>query len=85
MHSRAQPTAEEKALLDKDGALSEQIEVLQRRICDLLGFTDMIAVFCGTCLVSHLHEKHKEAETPEVVVYRKFTCGRRGIKLANLR
>ena len=82
---RAQPTADEKALLERDYALSEQVETLQRRICDLLGFVGMIAVYCGSCMVSHFHELHKEAETEDAVVYRKFTCGRRGIKYQNLR
>ena len=75
----------EKKLADKNAALDLKIEEDQAKISNLLGFADLITLFCVSCLTSAWHGTHEKEVTSEGRFFRPFGCGRRGPKMENLR
>ena len=79
--------AEQEEQLKEDKQLGEEICEEQRRLGGLLGFVNLISLFCSSCLVSTWHSFHVVREDSETdgTVYKSFGCGRKGVKLQNLR
>ena len=77
----------EEEQLKQDKELSENIFEEQRRLGGLLGFVNLITIFCSSCLVSTWHQFHlvREDRETDATIYRAFNCGRKGPKKENLR
>ena len=72
-----------KTLRDRDEKLNETITTKQRVLGTILGFPELITVYCSVCLLSVWNSTHKVNETAEGSVYKRFHCGRRGYKSQN--
>ena len=77
-------SGENRGLKEKDEALNEQITTMQRVLGTLLGFPELVTMFCSVCLVSIWNPIHKLGETDQGSVYKRLHCGRRGYKSENL-
>ena len=73
-----------KKMKDHDEKLNETIHTKQRILGTILGFPELITVYCSVCLLSIWNGKHKQGETAEGSVYKRFHCGKRGYKAENL-
>ena len=76
---------EQRLLLEREKTLLDEVQVRQRQLGAILGNAELFVVWCAVCLVSQWHPCHKVKETDEGITFRALHCGKRGVKLANLR
>ena len=84
LRQKMEGNSDTRNLKDRDEALIEEITQMQRILGTLLGFPELITMFCSVCLVSIWNPLHKTSENQQGSVYKRFHCGKRGYKTENL-